>query len=105
MISIREPISSHAEHAWKCLKVEYLGRIKNDFQKSRVTDPWDHKVQISAKKYLKKFHACVPLNICLFLLFLFRIYICFRGNVIINSYVNLPIPPENILFFWHFYIQ
>ncbi len=39
------------------------------------------------------------LNICLFLLFLFRIYICFRGNVIINGYVNLPIPPENILFF------
>ena len=45
-----EPISSHAEHARKCLKVEYLGRIEYDFQKSRVTGPWDHKVSVSAKK-------------------------------------------------------
>ncbi len=57
-----EPISSHAEHARKCLKVEYLGRIKYDFQKSRVTGPWDHMVSVSAKKVKKKFHACVPLN-------------------------------------------
>jgi hypothetical protein len=40
------------------LKVEYLSRIEYDFQKSRVTGPWDHKVSVSAKK----FHACVPLN-------------------------------------------
>ena len=49
-----EPISPHAEHARKCLKVEYLGRIKYDFQKSRVTGPWDHKVSVSAKKITKK---------------------------------------------------
>jgi hypothetical protein len=51
-----------AEHARKCLKVEYLGRIEYDFQKSRVTGPWDHMVSVSAKKVKKKFHACVPLN-------------------------------------------
>ncbi len=45
-----EPISSHAERARKCLKVEYLGRIEYDFQKSRVTGPWDHMVSVSAKK-------------------------------------------------------
>ncbi len=42
-----------------CLKVEYL---EYDFQKSRVTGPWDHKDSVSAKKVKKKFHACVPLN-------------------------------------------
>ena len=63
-----ELISSHAEHtgnrfhARKCLKVEYLGQIKYDFQKSRVTGPWDHKVSVSTKKVKKKFHACVPLK-------------------------------------------
>jgi hypothetical protein len=41
--------------------MEYLGRIKYDFQKSRVTDPWNHKVLVSAKN-LKKCHACVPLR-------------------------------------------
>ncbi len=46
----------------KCLKVEYLGRIEYDFQKSCVTGPWDYKGSVSAKKVLKKFHACVPLN-------------------------------------------
>jgi hypothetical protein len=56
------PISSHAEHARKCLKVEYLGRIEYDFQKSRVTGPWDHMVSVSAKKVPKKFHVCVPLR-------------------------------------------
>ncbi len=45
-----EWISSLAEHTRKCLKVEYLGRIKNDFQISRVTGPWDRKVSVSAKK-------------------------------------------------------
>jgi hypothetical protein len=34
-----EWISSLAEHEWKCLKVEYLGRIEYDFQKFRVTGP------------------------------------------------------------------
>jgi hypothetical protein len=43
----------HAEHARKCLKVEY-GRIEYDFQKARVTGPWDHKVLVSAKKVKKK---------------------------------------------------
>ncbi len=56
-----EPISSHAEHARKCLKDKYLGRIKYDFQKSCVTGPWDHMVLVSAKKVKRKFHACVPL--------------------------------------------
>ncbi len=50
-----ESISSHAEHARKCLKVEYLGRIEYDFQKSRVTGLWDHKVSVSAKKVKKNF--------------------------------------------------
>ena len=53
-----EPISSHAEHARKCLKVEYLGRIEYDFQKSRVTGPWDHKVSVSAKEVKKNFILC-----------------------------------------------
>jgi hypothetical protein len=58
-----EPISSHAEHARKCLNVEYLGRIEYDFKKSRVTGPWDHMVSVSAKKVKKKKnHACVPLT-------------------------------------------
>ncbi len=39
-----------AEHARKCLKVEYIGQIEYDFQKSRVTGPWDHKVSVTAKK-------------------------------------------------------
>jgi hypothetical protein len=58
----KHSISSHAEHARKCLKVEYLGRIEYDFQKSCVTGPWDHKVSVSAIKVKKKFHACVPLK-------------------------------------------
>ncbi len=49
-----EPISSHAEHARKCLKVKYLGQIEYNFQKSRVTGPWDHKDSVSAKKVKKK---------------------------------------------------
>ncbi len=43
-------------------KVEYLSRIEYDFQKTRVTGPWDHKVSVSAKKSKTKFHACVPLT-------------------------------------------
>ncbi len=49
-----ETISSHAEHAQKCLKVKFLGQIEYDFQKSRVTGPWDHKDSVSAKKVNKK---------------------------------------------------
>jgi hypothetical protein len=47
-------ISSLAEHVRKCLKVEYLSRIEYDFQKTRVTGPWDHKVSVSAKKVIQK---------------------------------------------------
>jgi hypothetical protein len=47
-------ISSLAEHTRKYLKVEYLGRIKYDYQKSRVTGPWDDKDSVSAKKVFKK---------------------------------------------------
>ncbi len=54
-----EPISSHAEHARKCLKVEYLGRIEYDFQKSRVTGQWDHMVSFSAKKVKKMSCLCI----------------------------------------------
>jgi hypothetical protein len=35
-------------------KVKNLGRIEYDFQKSRVTGPWEHKVLVSAKKVFKK---------------------------------------------------
>ncbi len=52
-----------AEHVRKCLKVEYLSRIEYDFQKTHVTGPWDQKVSVSAKKVIKKFHACVPLTL------------------------------------------
>ncbi len=48
-------ISSLTEHTRKCLKVEYLGRIEYDFQKSRATGPWDHKDSVSAKNNLKNF--------------------------------------------------
>ncbi len=57
-----EMISSHPEHPRKCLKVKYLGQIKYDIKKSRVTGPWDHTVSVSAKK-LKKIHACVPFRV------------------------------------------
>jgi hypothetical protein len=35
--------------------IEYLGRIEYDFQKSRVTGPWDHKVSVPAKEVKKNF--------------------------------------------------
>jgi hypothetical protein len=41
--------------------IKYLSQIEYDFQKSRVTGPWDHKVSVSAKK-LKKCHACLTLS-------------------------------------------
>jgi hypothetical protein len=34
----------------------------DDFQKSRVTGHWDHKVSVSAKKVIKKFHSRVTLR-------------------------------------------
>ncbi len=56
-------ISLLTEHTRKCLKVEYLGQIEYDFQKSRVTGPRDHKDSVSAKKVDKnKCHASVPLK-------------------------------------------
>ncbi len=59
-----EPISSHAEHARKCLKVEYLSGIEYDFQKSRVTGPWDHKVSVSAKKVKQKISCLCTFKVC-----------------------------------------
>ncbi len=61
-----ERISSLAEHTRKCLTVEYLSRIEQDFQKSHVTRPWNHKVSVSAKKSQNEFHACVSLKVSLF---------------------------------------
>jgi hypothetical protein len=58
-----EMISLLTEHTRKCLKVDYLGWMEYDFQKSRVTGPCNHKDSVSAKKS-KKFHACVPLIQC-----------------------------------------
>jgi hypothetical protein len=29
---------------------------------SKISCPWDHKVSVSANKFKKKCHACVPLN-------------------------------------------
>jgi hypothetical protein len=54
-LSMRGMESSLAEHTQKCLKVEYFCRIEYNFQKSRVTDPWDHRVSVSAVKFKKKF--------------------------------------------------
>ena len=75
MLSIHGRISSHTEHmrnefhpwlsirgtnfiaGWayqEMFKVEYLSRIEYEFQKSRVTGPWDHKDSVSAEKVKKK---------------------------------------------------
>jgi hypothetical protein len=54
-LAYAEWISSLAEHTRKFLKVEYLGSIEYDFQKSCVTGSWDHKVSVSAKKVQKNF--------------------------------------------------
>jgi hypothetical protein len=51
-----------AKHTRKCLKVEYLSQIINDFQKSRGAGPWDQNDIVSAKKVKKKCHACVTLR-------------------------------------------
>ncbi len=36
-------------------KVEYLGRIENDFQKSSGIGRWNYKDSVSEKKYLNNF--------------------------------------------------
>jgi hypothetical protein len=64
-----EPISSHAEHARKCLKVEYLGRKILCY---RPLGPYGFGF---CKKVKKKFHACVPLK-------------C-RTNFIINNHEQI----------------
>ncbi len=53
-----EWISSLAEHTRKFLKVEYLGWIEYDFQKSPVTGPSDHRVSVSAKKFFLSSSLC-----------------------------------------------
>jgi hypothetical protein len=64
-----ERISSLPEHTrngfhrWlrirgNVLKVEYLGWIEYDFQKSRVTGPWDHTVSGFCKNFYKKSFLC-----------------------------------------------
>ncbi len=57
-----ERISSLTKHTRKCLKVEYLDRIEYDFQKSRVTGPWDHKDSVSAKKVINKISCLCTFN-------------------------------------------
>jgi hypothetical protein len=70
----KEHISSLAEHTRKqfhdclsyctrkCLKVEYVGQNDYNFQKYRVTCPWDHKDSVTDKKISQKLIACVPLD-------------------------------------------
>jgi hypothetical protein len=64
------------EHMWKCLNV--ISRPNDfDFQKSRVTCPWDHVDSVSAKKVkkisffctFKKTSHCVYIEHDLLLLF------------------------------------
>jgi hypothetical protein len=49
-----EMISPHPEQTRKCLKVEIIGRIEYDFQKSCVIGSWDHKVSVYAKNVINK---------------------------------------------------
>jgi len=44
------PLFQLAEQTRKCLKVEYLGPIEYDFQKSHVTGPWDHMISVFCTK-------------------------------------------------------
>ncbi len=61
-----EMILSHPEHTRKCLKVDYLGRIEYDYQKTHVTGPWNHKDSVSAKTVFKKISfLCTFKNITL----------------------------------------
>ncbi len=54
-----EPISSHAEHARKCLKVEYLDLR---FSKISCYSPLGPYGFGFCKKSKEKLHACVPLK-------------------------------------------
>ncbi len=45
-----ETILAHSGQTRKCLKVEIIGWIEYDLQKSRVTGPWYHKYSVSTKK-------------------------------------------------------
>ncbi len=56
-----EPISSQAEHARKCLKVEYLGRIEYTIFKSLVLQALG-TIWFRFLQKRKKNHACVPLK-------------------------------------------
>jgi hypothetical protein len=88
-----EPISSHAEHARKCLKVEYLSQIEYDFQKSCVRGPRDHKDWVSAKKVLKKIHACIPFTLPLPNLiwaWVWEIYHLHLSPFLVSFYIILP---------------
>jgi hypothetical protein len=57
MLSIRGtyliPGCSYVERM-SSLAEQPRSRIEYDFQKTRVTGPWDHKVSVSAKKVIKK---------------------------------------------------
>ncbi len=70
-----EMISLLTEHTRKCSKVEYLGQIEYDFQKSRVTGPGDHKDSVSAKNYLKKIQARVPIFAIFLLIYLMNFWV------------------------------
>jgi hypothetical protein len=58
-----EPVSSHAERARKCLKVEYLSRIKYDFKKiSGLQALGTVRFRLLRTGSKGRFHACVPSN-------------------------------------------
>ncbi len=103
-----EMISSLTEHTRKCLKVEYLGRIEYNFQKSRVTGPWDHKDLVSAKKCIKNFHVCVPL--ILWGYGLSKIHFLHEFNYIeLNNFgitrTNSLASPTKITYFTYYYLE
>jgi hypothetical protein len=62
-MSIWEPISSHAEHARKCLKVEYcISAESNKIFKNLVLQARGTiRIRFLQKKSKLKFHASVPL--------------------------------------------
>jgi hypothetical protein len=44
-------------------RIQYIGQIEYDLQKSRITGPWDRKDSVSEKENEKKIHACEPLRV------------------------------------------
>ncbi len=80
-----EMISSLTEHSRKCLKVEYFGRTDYYFQKSRVTGPWEYMDPVSAKKVIKKCHACIPLKGQCHKIYDFRFYMNHLPRILNNS--------------------